>query len=329
MKRMLGLLIAVCVLVVSLCGCDRKPPPPKTEQGRVLSVLAVDPNDQQEQQAVTALESARVNYKFRLEVLLAYYEKVGNMDKRNWALRELKNLSEAQTFTWANIPEVLPPQRESLEQADEQALVEYTIAARRRYLGALDELIQFYRRRSPGSYKALRVENIRARFDPVRTYMYFLEAEMPGPDIRPIEVIPEADELYDRAIKLHEQGKGFLRIFVTTSYKKQREALSLLLKLVRKYPRSTKVALAAFYIGEIYKEYFNENVRAVHWYQRAWQWDPEIPKPARFQAAVVWDLRLHQKEKAIECYKAVIEHEQFNKSNVAFARRRLKELMAE
>jgi len=329
MGRIVGRIAIFCVLSCSLGSCDMKPPAPKTTTGQTPKVLSVNPNDAEEMAAVIAVEKARMNYEFRLEVLRAYYEKTGDMDKYHWAGRELENLREAQTFQWENLPQIVPPERESLEETDEKLLVEYVLAARRRYLNAVDELVHFYRRRNPDSYKTQRVENLQARFDPVRTYTYFLSAEMPGPDVEPIEVVPEADALYEKALNLHEEGKGFLRVFVTTSYSKQRQALQLLLELVRKYPRSTKVALAAYYIGEIYKEYFNENVRAVHWYQRAWQWDPTITKPARFQAATVWDLRLHQKDKAIECYRAAIEHEQFNKSNIRYARQRIRELTAE
>ncbi len=65
----------------------------------------------------------------------------------------------------------------------------------------------------------------------------------------------------------------------------------------------------------------------MRWYERAWQWDQNILKPARFQAATVWDYRLQNKAKAVECYKLAIQHEQFNSSNVSFAHRRIRELM--
>ena len=113
---------------------------------------------------------------------------------------------------------------------------------------------------------------------------------------------------------------------VTTSYPKQRQALLKFRELIDKYPTSNKLAQSAYYVGEIYKEYFNENVRAVHWYRRAWQLDPNIPVPARFQAATVYDLRLQDKEKAIECYRLAIKHEQFNSSNVRYSHQRIAEL---
>jgi tetratricopeptide (TPR) repeat protein len=222
---------------------------------------------------------------------------------------------------------VVPPAAESVgRDADERLLAEYALTARQAYLDSLDRLEQFYRKHEPGGYKAVRVANVRARFDAVRTYEYFLNAQIPGPDLRPTVVNPEADALYDQAMKLYSQGKGILHTFVTTDYDKERQALGMLRELIEKYPHSTKIAMAAYYIGEIYKEYFNEDVLAVHWYERAWQWDPNIPKPARFQAATVYDLRLMQKPEAIECYRGALEYEQFNKSNCDFARKRLRDL---
>ena len=215
---------------------------------------------------------------------------------------------------------------EPVTGTDERLLVEYTVAARQQWLGAMDELVQFYSRRSPDSYKAARVQNAISRFDPVRTYMYYGAAEIPGADLRPTSVIPQADTLYDEAYKLYRDGKGITHTFMTTSYDKERQALAKFLELVQKYPNSTKIALSAYFIGEIYKEYFNENLRAVTWYERAWQWDPDISEPARFQAATVYDYRLHQRQKALELYKQVLERERFNKSNVTFSQRRIAEL---
>ena len=48
----------------------------------------------------------------------------------------------------------------------------------------------------------------------MRTYNYFLEAEIPPADLRPVEVIPQADQMYAKAIRLYEEGKGLLRTFV-------------------------------------------------------------------------------------------------------------------
>jgi len=304
-----------------LAGCDTPPSPPRTASGeRVDVVQVVDPA---EAQAVTTLETARVNYKYRLDVLAGYYNRVGNANKLVWTQRELDNLKATHTFSWKGIPTVVAPEGESVENADERMLAEYVVSARNAYLKALDNLIDYYQR-TDNTFQAKLAVNAKARFDPVRTYMYFMEAEVPPANLKPVDVIPDANALFDKAHGLYRRGKILPAI---TDYPKEKEALLLFKEMVRKYPQSDKIALAAYYIGEILKEYCNEDLLAVQWYQRAWQWDPNIVKPARFQAAAVYDYRLQDKDKAVELYRQVIQHEQFNQSNVAFSHRRLKELM--
>ncbi len=308
-----------------LTGCDLPPSPPKTANNRLPRTLTVMAGNTAEATAATSAESAKVNYRYRLTVLHTYYIRTGNLDKARWVKRETKNLDDAQTFQWSGIPEITSPTGESLANADEHLLVEYVLGARTAYLNAMRSLLAFYRDKAGDSYKAQRVSNVLDRFDPIRTYKYFLEAEMPAATLRPVQVIPEAEKMYAQAVKLHNQGKGILGP-IMTNYEKQRQALMLLLNLVNRYPQSTKIALAGFYIGEIYKEYFNENIRAVAWYVRAVEWDANLTKPARFQAAAVEDYRLYNKAKAIELYRQVIKHEQFNASNVQWAHNRIREL---
>jgi hypothetical protein len=325
MKSTLARSLLVAVSACALTGCVAPPQPPKTVDGKLPTTLAVTPGDAAEAAAATAAESARVNYRYRLTVLNSYYARTGNMDKAKWAQQETENLDRAQTFQWSGIPEITPPVGESLANADEHLLVEYVLGARAAYLDGMRNLLTFYRNRSGDTYKVQRVSNVLDRFDPIYTYKYFLEAEMPPATNRPVQVIPKADEMYEQAVRLHEQGKGLVPL-LGTSYNKQRQALLLLLDLVNTYQQSTKIAMAAFYIGEIYKEYFYENIRAVAWYKRAVQWDPNLTKPARFQAAVVADLRLYNKAEAIELYRQVIQHEQFNATNVQFSHNRIREL---
>ncbi|MCK4600835.1 MAG: hypothetical protein KAU28_00110, partial [Phycisphaerae bacterium] len=206
--------------------------------------------------------------------------------------------------------------------ANEHLLVEYAIGSRRTFKGTIDELVELYDRKGE-QLKARLVRNVKARLDPVRTYMYFLGAEIPGPELRPKDLIPAADALYGKAMKLYSEGKP---LPLVTDYPKQRKALMLLLKLVRQYPRSDKIALSAYFIAEIYKEYFDENVRAVHWYERAWQWDGDIAQPARFQAATIYDLRMHDVDNAIRCYKLSAQHDPPRLANRGTSLRRIREL---
>ncbi len=322
MPTMLGMLCVGCLLVAGGCG-DQLPSPPTAADGEVPGTLAVVPGDMEEVAVVTAMEKARVNYDYRLEVLKAHFLRRGDLDRYRWACREHENLRSVMAPAWENAPAILPPVGERAADADTRTLVEDTVAARREFLVALDHLAEFYEKRDPTAYKAHRTHNMQARFDPVRTYLYFLDAEIPGPNLRPTDVISDADQLFEAAIEQYHKGKILPGI---TDYGRQRQALMKLQQLVRRHPTSTKIALAAYYIGEIYKEYFDEDVRAVHWYERAWQWDPHITEPARFQAAVLYDYRLDNNARALELYRESLKFDPWRLGNSEFAEARISDL---
>ena len=317
-KWVLLLVLAACIVAV---GCDRKPPR-LTSRAKVISTLSVASGDAAEIKAVTTAEAARVQYRYRLMVLRGYCNSIGDADRYNWSGKELANLDEAQWFKWTGIPEVLPPTGESLTDADPRLLVEFVLAARAAYKQAMRDLEKFYSERL--SLKKLKfITRVRERFDPVRTYMYFFSAEAPPENMKPVKVIPAAEELYSKALSIYKSGSA---VPLFANYTKQRQALRLLLTITEQHPTSTRSPLAAFYIGHIYREYFNENVRAVMWYERAWKWNPRIQVGARFQAAVVWDYRLQNHEKALELYQGVLEHEFDEPTNRIFATNRIAEL---
>src|ERR1051325_4099074 len=107
-----------------------------------------------------------------------------------------------------------------------------------------------------------------------------------------------------------------------------KQALAKFKEMVERYPTSNKIADAAYYIGEIHKEYGQErdNSIALEWYQKALDWNPDIQHPARFQMAVVLDYRMHEREKALALYQQVVDKEKFNKSNVDFSNERIRQL---
>jgi TolA-binding protein len=329
MKNVMPWIVLVAAAVGAfLAGCDTVPSSPKVTTIDKPNTLPVTQDDEAEVKLAIGLETARINYAYRLEVLDGYYQQVGDADKYKATKNELKALNQAQNFKWDGLPEIVPPERESIANVDERLLVEYAIAARNEYQKAVNNLLALYEKDGRIARAAL-MRALKKRYDEVRASMYFFDAEIPGPDLRPTEVVPEADAMFNQAYKLFRRGKGLLYTFVTTDYQKERQALAMFRQLIAKYPRSTKIALSAYYIGDILKEYFNEDVRAVKWYERAWQWDANLPEPARFQAATVYDLRLKNPERAVELYNAAIQHEQFNKTNVTYARQRIKALTGE
>jgi len=303
-------------------GCDVRPGTLKTADGKVLTELAVNASDGEEVAAVRELQAAAAKYEQALKVLHAYYEKVGALDQQIWSDKELANFRQAQKWRYVGVEPPTVPAEQSVENANEAGLIEQALAARDAWTGGLKALADLYAAKGM-TFKLAAIQNVQARFDPIRTYEYFLHAEIPPATLKPQTVSKAADDLFAKAMKLHKRGKILPGLI---NYDKQRQALGLFRQLVREHPGSDKIAKAAYYIGEIYKEYFDENVRAVHWYERAWQWDADLLLPARFQAATVYDLRLAQHGTAVRLYQEVIKHERFNWTNVSFARRRIEQL---
>lgn len=151
-------------------------------------------------------------------------------------------------------------------------------------------------------------------------------------EVAPEQQIPEADEIYNRA---YTMLKGIRMIpatgFLDHNKKKAREALGLFKQILREYPTSDKVDDCAFCCGEIYKEYLRDddpdNELAIRYYKWAFTLDPETPHAARFQCAVVYDFRRHDRARALELYHQVLETEENgNLSNQRFAATRIEQL---
>ena len=312
-------------VALALAGCNAKPSTPKTKwYGKSIKTLAVDPGNAAEVAAASKAEAARLQYRKSLTTLLDYYNSIGNVQKALWASREIKNLDEAQEFTWVGISAASQPAQGEMQitaQPTERELVENVISSRKAYILAMDELAKLYEQ-AGDEFKAYVIHTVQTRFRPERTYFYLLEIEVPE-HLEPVKIYPEADKLYNEALALYKSGSkvpGF------ADYRKQRRALDLFKQIIRQFPDSTKVALAAFYIGEIYKEYFDEHYLAVLWYERAWTWDPYVTVPVRYQAALQYDIHLGEKEKAMELYKASLKLEPYYDNNSRYCKQRIEEL---
>ncbi len=331
MNRTLWLLLLLTVFTVVFIGCNNTPPdvvnekpgmPPADDWSTPKSIMVDDP---EEKAAVTEMEKDRANYKYCLQVLAAYYHKFGNLDKETWADSEYKNLCEAKVFQWENVPEIVMPSGESVGDADERLLVERVVGARNKYIEDTDVVAKLLAAKSD-SYKLKVIRVMQARLDPICLYPYFPEAMLPSRDLRPSVQNPAADQLFQEALELFQLGKGWAHTFWSTSYPRERLACVKFMKLIRDYPQSTKIALAAYYIAEINKEYFRENTLAVYWYERAWTWDPHITQPARFQAATVYDFHLRDYAKAVKCYEMSLKYDPYRWGDPSFATDRIKAL---
>ncbi len=212
----------------------------------------------------------------------------------------------------------------SIADAREVDLVEAVVSQRAGYKENLEQLRDYYAAHgyaAKHSWAAFELSGLRT----VKAFRYLIDAEVPSDLLRANESISEADALYERGLELMRRGGHG----VPAIYRQDRmiEAAEVYRELIQKYPSSDKIDDAAFLCGEIHKEYLPGQERiAVRWYERAWTWNPQTPHAARFQAAVVYDYRLHDRDRALELYQAVLKDEVGEKSNVRFATRRIHEL---
>lgn len=153
--------------------------------------------------------------------------------------------------------------------------------------------------------------------------------------VRPEQSIPEADALYEEGLAQVNSFHGIALAGVLDANKdKARKAVRVWKELLRRYPTSDKVDDAAYWIGECYKEYLREedpdNQLALRYFQWAIDLDPQTPHPARFRSAVVYDYRMHDRRRAIEYYRKVLDDdEQGHWTNEPFARKRINQLTDE
>jgi tetratricopeptide (TPR) repeat protein len=206
----------------------------------------------------------------------------------------------------------------------EYDLVEQVLTHRMAYHRSLIALRDYYRKRGYEN-KLQWAEFELADVEKIKPFRYLLDAEIPAPWLQPKESIAEADALYERGCELMKKGGHGVPVFYSEDV--MRDALKCFVRLIQKYPSSDKIDDAAFGCGEIYKEYFkDQNEIAVKWYERAYTWDPQTPHPARFQAAVVYDYRLHDRARALELYHEVLKRDTSNLSNARWASARIDEL---
>ncbi|HNX26055.1 MAG TPA: hypothetical protein PKK48_01470 [Phycisphaerae bacterium] len=318
--------MALSILAASLAfvGCNSRPAVPHSKWYSPQPVKSIDvnPSDKTEVQAVTKYANARRLYYRALSALVDYYKSIGDVQKGKWADTEMKNLKKTQEFTWRNLD--VPEEKFSPAAAEpnEQLLVENVVDSREKYVQAMDDLAKYYEK-SNQTLKAYVVHVTQERFRPEETFYYISKATLPPLDLLPCKVIPEANSLYDEALKLYREGA---LLPAMADYKKERRAIELFTRLITDYPQSTRIAMSAYYIAEIYKEYFREHYLAVQWYQRAMAWDPHLAAPVRFQCAVQYDFNLGEPGKALTLYKAAMQLEPYYPSHMDFCKDRIKEL---
>ena len=123
-----------------------------------------------------------------------------------------------------------------------------------------------------------------------------------------------------RAMSYKDRGFG------TEYLDNQRRAELLLQLILSDYPRSNKIGLVAYQLGDLYQgRAYRQYNRSAVYFERSFQWDPTAMSHARLRAAQVYDDHLRERDKAVELYKSVLEQDT-DPARREEAQRRLSEL---
>ena len=228
------------------------------------------------------------------------------------------NPSEADTSRGPALPDIRIADGQEVDLARDVAV------SRTRYAAALSALRAYYE--SNGDHDKLRdCEREIVEASRINPPAYVDDAAIPDTQLRPLESIAAADALYDRALNLMEEG-GYGQPTHVKSARLQ-SAYETLVKLIDGYPDSDKIDDAAFCCGEIIKECFPDRTAdAITWYTRCISWDPHTPHPARLQAAILYDYRLNNPQRAIPLYRAALRRDGATAGEVALAASRIESL---
>jgi TolA-binding protein len=198
-------------------------------------------------------------------------------------------------------------------------LVERLLAARREYKAALETLRTHYSLAGDVERTRWAEEELR-EYHRIGKQAYRLDLDVPPPTLQPAYNIPEANDLYRRAMLYKD--KGWYNDYVDN----QRRAELLLQELLTSYPQSDKIGDAAYQLGDIYEsKAYRQYRRAAQYFERAFQWNPHTQSDARLRAARLYEKQLQERGRAIELYRDVTTHETDAK-RLQEAQKRLAEL---
>lgn len=198
-------------------------------------------------------------------------------------------------------------------------LVQKLITVRKDYQTTLEQLRVLY-------LQAGDVERARWAEDELRQYhripkfAFRLELDVPPPSLTGKDNVPEANQLYIRAMSYKDKG------WSTEGTDNQRRAEILLQELLSKYPNSNKISDAAYQLGDIYeKAPYKMYRRAAQYFERCFQWNSNTTFDARLRAARLYDKQTLDRARAMELYREVTTHTA-DARQLQEAQRRLTEL---
>ncbi len=212
--------------------------------------------------------------------------------------------------------------RSSANPKSDIELVERVLTARRDYQISLEQLRAHYL--ATGDIERARwAEEELRQYHRIAKQAYRLELDVPPPSLKADYNIPEANDLYRRAMTYKDKGWGG-----NDYIDNQRRAELLFQQILTSYPQSDKIDDAAYQLGDIYESRaYRQYRRAAQYFERCFQWNSNTQFDARLRAARLYDKYLQERTRAIELYRDVTTHETDPK-RIAEAQKRLTELTA-
>jgi TolA-binding protein len=219
---------------------------------------------------------------------------------------------------FAQAPKPPAPPKKPAGKGDVE-IVERLLAARKEYQLTLEALRAHYIATSDIE-RAHWAEDELVQFHRILKHPYRLELDVPPPTLEASTNVPEANELYRRAMQFKDKGMG-------TSYvDNQRRAELLLQQLLTNYPQSEKISDAAYQLGDLYEsKAFRQYPRAASYFERCFQWNSKTHFDARIRAARLYDRYLNDRNRALQIYREITNRETDPK-RIEEANKRLTEL---
>ncbi len=204
--------------------------------------------------------------------------------------------------------------------ATDVQLVERTLAARKEYENSLKALHEHYAKTGEKQRLAW-VERELMAYHLLWKPSYNLDVKDVPPSTLEARVnVREANELYKAAMEY--KGKGLGDDYILN----MRRSELLLREVLEKYPNSDKIGDVAYQLGDIYEgRAYKQYDRAAKYFERSFQWVKGSRTDARLRAGVLYDRQLNERAKAIELYRAVVEHDT-NPDHIKQAEKRIAEL---
>ncbi len=212
-----------------------------------------------------------------------------------------------------------PPAGAPAAKGGDLELVQKLLTNRRDYQKTLEQLRIHYHQVGDKERMKWAEDELR-QYHRILKHAFILDLDVPPPNLKGDQNVPEANKLFTWAMQYKDQGFGDNYI------DNQRRAEVLFQEILSKYPQSDKISDVAFMLGDLYEsKAYRMYYRAVEYYHRCYQWNKLTSHEARLREARLYDRHLNNRAKAIEVYREITTHET-DPRRIAEAQKRIAEL---